>query len=72
MKLEDVLNSTAKLRCILKTAEKEAESTSLGETVLTPERILYYVAITLRLVRKDCAGIEIQPLNPADISIDSE
>ena len=52
LKLENVVNSTAKLRAILKTAEIEVELTSSGETVFTPERILYYVALTFRLVRK--------------------
>ena len=68
LKLEDVVNSTAQLRDILKTAEIEADLTSSAETVFTPERIMYYAALALRSVRKDCVRIEIQPLNPADIS----
>ena len=72
MKLKDVVNSTAKLRDTLKTTQIEADLTSSSETGFTSEHILLFTALILRYVRKDFAGIKIQPLDPADISIERE
>ena len=72
LKLEDVVNSAAKLRDTLKTAQIEADLSTIGEADFTPEHVLYYAALKLRSARKDCVGIEIQPLNTSDISLESE
>lgn len=68
LKLEDVINSAARLKENLNNTQTESDITSAEEERLTPEQILFHAALIIRSLRKDCNGIETQPLDPSKIT----
>lgn len=71
LQLTDVINTAANLTESLRNAQAEAElSSSLEINESSPKLALYHAALIIRSLRKMCVGIQYQPLDPADVSLE--
>ena len=72
LKIQNIVNKVAEMKEMLPNAQAEANiEVNNNDVLMSPELLLFYVALIIRSSIKKVEGLKHRPLSPADINMNN-